>query len=82
MNNPTSPASYKTAIREGYLQKDGELQLYDHVVSGKNNNVLLMVDSDVLYGIVEKDTLTSVFSSSSDSLIGGTTDSRTIGCGF
>ena len=37
-----------------------------------------MVDSDVLYGIVEKDTLTSVFSSSSDSLIGGTTDSRTI----
>jgi hypothetical protein len=82
LNNPTSPASYKTAIREGYLQKDGELQLYDHVVSGKNNNVLLMVDSDVLYGIVEKDTLTSVFSSSSDSLIGGTTDSRTIGCGF
>lgn len=78
LNNPTGPASYKTAIREGYLQKDGELQLYDHVVSGKNNNVLLMVDSDVLYGIVEKDTLTSVFSSSSDSLIGGTTDSRTI----
>ena len=82
LNNPTGPASYKTAIREGYLQEDGELQLYDHVVSGKNNNVLLMVDSDVLYGIVEKDTLTSVFSSSSDSLIGGTTDSRTIGCGF
>lgn len=76
--NPTGPASYQAAIREGYLQEDGELQLYDHVVSGSNNNVLLMIDSDVLYTILEKDTLTSVFSSSSNSLIGGTTDSRTI----
>lgn len=76
--NPTGPASYEAAIREGYLQEDGELQLYDHVVSGSNNNVLLMIDSDVLYAIVEKDTLTSVFSDSSNSLIGGTTDSRTI----
>lgn len=76
--NPTGPASYQEAIREGYLQEDGELQLYDHVVSGSNNNVLLMIDSDVLYAIVEKDTLTSVFSDSSNSLIGGTTDSRTI----
>ena len=78
LNNPTGPASYESAIREGYLQEDGELQLYDHVVSGSNNNVLLMIDSDVLYAIVEKDTLNSVFSSSSNSLIGGTTDSRTI----
>ena len=78
LSNPTGPASYEAAIREGYLQEANKLQLYDHVVSGSNNNVLLMIDSDVLYAIVEKDTLTSVFSSSSNSLIGGTTDSRTI----
>lgn len=77
--NPTGPISYQEAIREGYLREDGELQLYDHVVSStSSNNVLMMLDDDVVYDIWEKDTLNSVFSGSSTALIGGTTDTQTI----
>lgn len=77
--NPIGPNSYKEAIREGYLREDGELQLFDHLVTDKYNNVLMMVDDDVVFDIWEKDTLNSVFSDTSNALIGGTTDTQTIG---
>lgn len=79
LSNPTGPVSYSTAIREGYIRQAGELQLFDHLVSDINNNVMLMLDSNIMYDIVEKSTLISVFSEQSNKLIGGTTDSRTVG---
>lgn len=79
LSNPTGPVSYSNAIREGYINTAGELQLFNHVVSGVNNNVMLMIDGNIKYGIVEKNTLVSVFSDESDKLIGGTTETRTVG---
>lgn len=78
--NPTGPVSYSNAIREGYIRQAGELQLFDHVISSSdNNNVMLMLDANIKYDIVEKSTLTSVFSDQSNKLIGGTTETRTVG---
>lgn len=79
LNNPTGPVSYRDAIREGYIREKGELQLFDNVVSGVNNNVMLMMDANIKYGIVEKNTLVSIFSEQSNKLIGGTTETRTVG---
>lgn len=79
MINPTSWKSYNDAIREGYIRQEGELQSFQHTVSDSScNNVLLMMDDNIIYDIFEKDTLKSVFSNESSSLIGGTTDTKTI----
>lgn len=78
LTNPTTLSSYQNAIREGYIREAGELQLYDHIITGVNNNVMLMMDSNIVYDILEKDTLDSIFSEDSTSLIGGTTETRTI----
>lgn len=78
LTNPTSLTSYRNAIREGYIREAGEMQLYDHIVSGVNNNVMLMMDNNIMYDILEKNTLDSIFSENSSSLIGGTTETRTI----
>lgn len=78
LTNPTSLNSYRNAIREGYIREVGEMQLYDHVVTGVNNNVMLMMDNNIMYDILEKDTLNSIFSADSSSLIGGITETRVI----
>jgi hypothetical protein len=79
LSNPTGPISYSNAIREGFIRQAGELQLFDHVVTGVNNNIMLMMDANIKYGIVEKSTLVSVFSEQSNKLIGGTTETRNVG---
>lgn len=79
LSNPTNQAAYKNAIREGYIRETDELQLYDYTSSGVNNNVMIMLDSNVGYAIVEKETLVSIFASESGNLIGGTKESKVIG---
>ncbi len=76
--NPKGIASYEDAIREGYIRSVDEIQSYEHWINGIDNNVLLMVDEDVLYRIIEKETGKNVLEEGSAYFLGGTEESRLI----